>query len=115
MRKDLKLVYFYRNKDDKRLQRTFWLSEIKQGEDEAHLKLIPGYWLESIQTQREINLIKANYLFSKELHELQQLQRLQFKRVVGAQKLWQQENGEAESTFADLGELIEWLIERGNN
>jgi hypothetical protein len=44
-----KIAYTYINAEGNRLQRTFSLSEIKAGEDDAHLAIIPGYELERIE------------------------------------------------------------------
>lgn len=46
---NLKLLYTYINKEGNRLQRTFTIAEIKAGEDDAHLAIIPGYELTSIE------------------------------------------------------------------
>jgi hypothetical protein len=44
MLKDLRVIYHYENpKTGDKLQRTFAISEIKRGEDDAHLKLIPNF------------------------------------------------------------------------
>jgi hypothetical protein len=44
MNQNLKITYTYQHKETgDRLQRTFTLSEIKAGEDDAHLVIIPGY------------------------------------------------------------------------
>lgn len=46
MNPNFKITYTYQHKETgSRLQRTFTLSEIKAGEDDAHLAIIPGYEL----------------------------------------------------------------------
>lgn len=47
-----KIAYTYINAEGNRLQRTFTLSEIKAGEDDAHLAIIPGYELERIECNK---------------------------------------------------------------
>jgi hypothetical protein len=54
MNQNLKITYTYQHKESgNRLQRTFTLSEIKAGEDDAHLAIIPGYEIEKISTELE--------------------------------------------------------------
>jgi hypothetical protein len=54
MNQNLKITYTYQHKETgDRLQRTFTLSEIKAGEDDAHLAIIPGYEIEKISTELE--------------------------------------------------------------
>lgn len=44
MNQNLKITYTYQHKETgDRLRRTFSISEIKAGEDDAHLVIIPGY------------------------------------------------------------------------
>lgn len=44
MKKDILITYYYQHEETGRmLERDFWVSEIKRGEDDAHLKLIPNY------------------------------------------------------------------------
>ncbi len=44
MNNDLEITYTYQHKETgDRLQRTFKISEIKRGEDDAHLAIIPDY------------------------------------------------------------------------
>jgi hypothetical protein len=47
-----KITYTYINAEGKRLQRTFTLSEIKAGEDDAHLLIIPGYKIERVECNK---------------------------------------------------------------
>lgn len=47
-----KITYTYINSEGKRLQRTFRLSEIKAGEDDAHLEIIPGYAVEKVECNK---------------------------------------------------------------
>lgn len=44
MNKDLKITYHYQHDETGHMtERTFSISEIKRGEDDAHLALIPRY------------------------------------------------------------------------
>lgn len=45
------VVYVYRNEEGKILQRTFSIAEIKRGEDDAHLAIMPGYKLIDIRVK----------------------------------------------------------------
>lgn len=47
-----KITYTYINAEGKRLQRTFTISEIKAGEDDAHMAIIPGYELEKVECSK---------------------------------------------------------------
>jgi hypothetical protein len=53
MKNDLRIIYHYENAEGKKLQRTFWISEIKCGLDYAHLKLIPGYYFVGMEYYHE--------------------------------------------------------------
>ena len=53
MNLNLKITYTYQHKESgNRLQRTFSISEIKAGEDDAHLAIIPGYELVRIEDEK---------------------------------------------------------------
>jgi len=63
-----KIAYTYINAEGNRLQRTFTLSEIKAGEDDAHLAIIPGYELERVEDADFAELITEIADSFKEWH-----------------------------------------------
>ena len=67
MNQDVKITYTYQNKETgNRLQRTFSISEIKAGEDDAHMAIIPGYELEKVECNK--CAIEAKWRLGKNEH-----------------------------------------------
>jgi hypothetical protein len=69
MNQDIKITYTYQNKETgNRLQRTFSIAEIKAGEDDAHLALIPGYELIGAEGADFAELMTETAIALKEWH-----------------------------------------------
>ena len=69
MNLNLKITYTYQHKESgNRLQRTFSISEIKAGEDDAHLAIIPGYELVRIEDEDFAEFVTELATALKEWH-----------------------------------------------
>ena len=69
MNQNIKITYTYQNKETgNRLQRTFSISEIKAGEDDAHLAIIPGYELIGVEGADFAELVTELATALKEWH-----------------------------------------------